>query len=495
MILQCQSLAACGGSGYTSPVIPEKIGRYEIRAELGRGGMATVYRAFDPSFDREVAIKVLPREFLHDPQFKDRFKREIKTIAALEHPAIVPVYDVGEEDDQPYFVMRFMPGGSLSQQIEKGKFSLADSARIIERLASALAYAHRKGVVHRDLKPDNILFDSNGEPFISDFGVAKFDSSSTNLTGSGIIGTPAYMSPEQAQGDKVDNRSDIYGLGVIIFQMLSGQQPYRADTPMGVVLKHVTDPVPEILKANPSLPPATDTVIKTAMAKNREERYKTATDLSAALKSAADGKEVATLPPGGFTAGRRGVLAGVLIALVVLAAAAFFLRGPILAMVQPPTATATLVPTQVPATATVLSTETVAPVFTATAIPFAPVCQSVHPPVPEPFIIERNKSCANKFPFITYSIPLHASFESLSPDMTCAVTKLQADDQLITCQSRNSFSYQLRVCNPPPLMPTSEPGRCAEGDSFDAASQCCLKPPPPDAGCVVVEVAMKVCAE
>jgi serine/threonine protein kinase len=181
-------------------MIPKKIGRYEIKAELGRGGMATVYRAYDPSFDRDVAIKVLPREFLHDPQFHDRFKREIKTIAALEHPAIVPVYDVGEEDGVPYFVMRYMTGGSLTSWIEKGKFSLKDAARIIERLASALSYAHQKGIVHRDLKPDNILFDSNGDLFISDFGVAKFSDSVTNLTGSGIIGTPAYMSPEQAQG-------------------------------------------------------------------------------------------------------------------------------------------------------------------------------------------------------------------------------------------------------------------------------------------------------
>src|SRR5512144_748147 len=267
---------------------PEKIGRYEIKGELGRGGMATVYRAYDPSFEREVAIKVLPRELMHDPQFRDRFRREIKLIASLEHPAIVPVYDVGEEDGVPYFVMRYMPGGSLTQWIDKGKFSLEDAARIIERLSSALAYAHKNGLVHRDLKPDNILFDNNGDPFISDFGVAKITDSSTNMTGSGIIGTPAYMSPEQAQGEKVDNRSDIYGLGVIIFQMLSGQQPYNATTPMGVAVKHIADPVPEILKVDPSLPASTDVIIKTAMAKNREERYASATDVAHALSNAAN---------------------------------------------------------------------------------------------------------------------------------------------------------------------------------------------------------------
>ncbi|MBK6795031.1 MAG: serine/threonine protein kinase [Anaerolineales bacterium] len=172
--------------------IPEKIGRYEIKSELGRGGMATVYRAFDPSFDREVAIKVLPREMLHDPQFRSRFEREIKMIASLEHPAIVPVYDVGNEDGQPYFVMRFMNGGSLSDLIEAGSIPIQDTARLVEKIAQGLAYAHRKGIIHRDLKPDNILFDENGEPFISDFGVAKLSESGSNLTGSGVIGTRLY---------------------------------------------------------------------------------------------------------------------------------------------------------------------------------------------------------------------------------------------------------------------------------------------------------------
>jgi serine/threonine protein kinase len=248
--------------------IPEKIGRYVIKSELGRGGMATVYRAFDPSFDREVAIKVLPREMLHDPQFRSRFEREIKLVAALEHPSIVPVYDVGEENEQPYFVMRYMPGGSLSNLIEQGKFSIQDTARIVEKIAQGLAYAHRKGVIHRDLKPDNILFDDNGEPFISDFGVAKFAEAAGSLTGSGVIGTPAYMSPEQAQGGEIDGRSDVYGLGVMVYQMLTGQQPYSADTPMGVVVKHITDPVPEILKVMPDLPPEFDKIIKSAMAKD-----------------------------------------------------------------------------------------------------------------------------------------------------------------------------------------------------------------------------------
>ena len=164
--------------------IPETIGRYKIKSELGRGGMATVYRAYDPSFEREVAIKVLPREMLHNPQFHIRFERELKLVAALEHPSIVPVYDVGDEDGQPYFVMRYMTGGSLSEWIAKGKFSLQDAARIVEKIAQGLSYAHKKGIIHRDLKPDNILFDENDQPFITDFGVAKLTEASGSLTGS-----------------------------------------------------------------------------------------------------------------------------------------------------------------------------------------------------------------------------------------------------------------------------------------------------------------------
>jgi tRNA A-37 threonylcarbamoyl transferase component Bud32 len=473
----------------------KKIGRYEIKAELGRGGMATVYRAFDPSFDREVAIKVLPREFLHDPQFHDRFKREIKTIAALEHPAIVPVYDVGEEDGVPYFVMRYMTGGSLSGQIERGKFSMQDAARIIERLASALAYAHKKGIVHRDLKPDNILFDANGEPFISDFGVAKFDSTATNLTGSGIIGTPAYMSPEQAQGDKVDNRSDIYGLGVIIFQMLSGKQPYQADTPMGLAIKHVTEPVPEILKVNPGLPAAADTVIKTAMAKDKTQRYASATDLSHALNQAVHGEQtVAPSRAGTRQRGRRGLLFGGLALLAALLAGAFFFREPIFALVQPP-ATTTAVPTatELPPSPTAAPTEAPA-TLTPTLVPLAAFCQPDTVQVSQPAVLERNKTCSNKLPYTTVSIPLGATFESLSPDMTCEVTNTQTNDVLVTCTSMQSFFYQLKVCNPAPVLETTDPGRCAEGDIYDGADQCCLKPAADDAGCTIFQVDMKTCA-
>jgi serine/threonine-protein kinase len=232
---------------------------------------------------------------LHDPQFRVRFEREAKTIAKLEHSGIVPVYDVGEEDGQPYFVMRYMTGGTLSDRLAKGPLSMSDAASILDRIASALDEAHAKGFIHRDLKPGNILFDRAGEPYISDFGIAKFSASQTNVTGSAIVGTPAYLSPEQAQGDaNIDGRSDIYAVGVILFEMLSGRQPYEADTPMGVVVKQITDPVPHILDLNPNLPPEVEEIIERAMAKNRDERFSTTREMANALDAVVRGGAAST---------------------------------------------------------------------------------------------------------------------------------------------------------------------------------------------------------
>ena len=264
---------------------PDKIGRYEIKSELGRGGMATVYRGYDPRFEREVAVKVLPPELLHsDPQFKLRFEREAKIIAQLEHSSIVPVYDVDTDGDQPYFVMRYMSGGSLSERIKASVFTIEDATRILERVGPGLDEAHSKGIVHRDIKPSNILFDNRGTPYISDFGIAKLSQAQAgNVTGSAIIGTPAYMAPEQAQGDSIDGRVDIYALGIILYEMVTGRQPYEADTPMAVALKHITDPVPHILTANPKLPQGMDMVIQKAMAKDRDDRFASSKEMIDAL--------------------------------------------------------------------------------------------------------------------------------------------------------------------------------------------------------------------
>lgn len=268
----------------------QHINRYIIYSELDRGGMAIVYSARDPNFDRNVAIKVLPREFLHDRTFRARFQREAQAVAMLEHAAIVPVYDFGEEDGQMYLVMRYMAGGSLADRIEQGAMPLTEVAHIVGRLAPALDKAHSLGIIHRDLKPANILFDEDGEAHITDFGIARLTAATVELTASNVIvGTPAYMSPEQARdsGD-IDGRSDIYSLGVIIFQMLTTRLPYRSKSSVGYLTAHVTEPVPNILEFDPSLPPACQRIIERVMAKDPDDRYRLAVDLAADLKALAE---------------------------------------------------------------------------------------------------------------------------------------------------------------------------------------------------------------
>ncbi|MCJ7796140.1 MAG: serine/threonine protein kinase, partial [Thermoleophilia bacterium] len=261
-------------------------GRYILIEQLGRGGMATVFRARDPEFDRDVALKVLPEELLQDPEFRARFQREARAIARLEHPAIVPVYDIGEEQGQPFLVMRFMPGGTLGQRLAKGPLPPAECVALLGRMGSALDEAHRHGMVHRDIKPGNILFDSYDKPHLADFGIVKLSQAATTLTGTGMIGTPAYMSPEQSEGrSDVGPATDIYALGVVLFQMLTGCLPYEADTPVGLALKHIKEPVPRLREFNPKVPAALQAVIDRAMAKKPEDRFPTAGDLAQALEA------------------------------------------------------------------------------------------------------------------------------------------------------------------------------------------------------------------
>jgi len=272
---------------------PQIVGRYEIKSELGRGGMSTVYLAYDPNVDRTVAVKLLPREFLHHKEFRARFNREARIIAALEHSAIVPIYDFGEAEGQPYFVMRHMSGGSLADTLDKGPITVEEAAKIIERIGSALQYAHSNGVIHRDLKPGNILFDQFGTAYLADFGIARLEETGATLTGSVFMGTPAYMSPEQVQAvHDIDGRADIYALGVILYEMLTGIKPYSAKTAAATALKHVTEPVPHILVANPDLPPDMEQVINKAMAKDPDQRYLLATDLTDDMITLAAGKTI-----------------------------------------------------------------------------------------------------------------------------------------------------------------------------------------------------------
>jgi serine/threonine-protein kinase len=260
--------------------IPTRIGRYEVERVLGHGGMAVVFLAHDPDLKRKVAIKLLPRQFVFSSEMRARFIHEAQIVAALRHQAIVPIYDFGEFDEQPYLIMPFMPGGSLTRRIVE-PMAVANVIPIIERLAPALDKAHAQGIIHRDLKPDNVLFDEDGFPYLADFGIARLAEATQSMT---VIGTPAYMSPEQVTGDKeLDGRSDIYALGVIVFEMLTGRPPYEADTPAKLMFKHVHETVPNILAVRSDLPPMCQDVIARAMAKAPQARFAKAVMLSQSL--------------------------------------------------------------------------------------------------------------------------------------------------------------------------------------------------------------------
>ncbi|MFP4321852.1 MAG: protein kinase domain-containing protein [Anaerolineales bacterium] len=261
-------------------------GAYELKAVLARGGMATVYRARQLSTQRDVAVKVLPREFLDDETSHQRFKQEAQISSQLEHRAIVPVYDFGEWNGLPYIVMRLMEGGSVDDMLRRGPVPLPRVQAIVRQVAAGLDYAHQQGVLHRDLKPSNIMLDGAGDAYLTDFGIARLLTYDEKLTATGVVGTPAYMSPEQAQGHMLDQRSDIYALGISLFEMLTGRRPFEADTPYGTAVLQVTKPPPSPRDYNPALPVGVEAVVLRALAKNPAERFESAVILAGALDDA-----------------------------------------------------------------------------------------------------------------------------------------------------------------------------------------------------------------
>jgi serine/threonine protein kinase len=270
----------------------QRIGRYDIKSMIGQGGMSTVYLGYDPRSQREVAIKVLPPYYLHSTKFRERFEREALMIALLEHPAIVPVYDMGEEEGQPYIVMRYMSGGSLSGKLKKGPIPLRECMEMYLRLAPALDTAHARGVTHRDVKPDNLLFDKYDNVFLSDFGLARLRETIgfANISDGSIMGTPAYMSPEQIQGDHaIDGRSDIYSMGVVLYQMLCGSVPFSGTTAASVMMMHLVNPIPQILDANKTLPLGIQAVLDKAMSKKPDDRYQSAGEFARAIQAVTTG--------------------------------------------------------------------------------------------------------------------------------------------------------------------------------------------------------------
>jgi maltose-binding protein MalE len=259
-------------------------GAYEILEPLGEGGMAAVYRAYQPSVERYVAVKVLPRQFASDPTFVARFRREARVVAQLQHPHILPVFDFGESDGYTYFVMPLVSGGTLADRISPG-IPPIDKTRIwISQVARALGYAHQRGLIHRDVKPSNVLLDDSDNCLLSDFGITHIAETSKALTTTGtVIGTPMYMAPEQGLGQTVDARTDIYALGIVLFQLVTGRVPYDADTPLATMLKHVNDPLPSARAINPACPESLERIILKALAKRREDRYQSANDMAHAL--------------------------------------------------------------------------------------------------------------------------------------------------------------------------------------------------------------------
>ena len=256
---------------------------YEILEELGRGGMGIVYRARERQLEREVAIKVLPFTLAFDRELVERFLREARTAAALEHTNIVPIYRVGRRGDVIFFVMKLLRGQSVSDRLRaRGRLSAADTRQVIIESAAALGYAHRRGVVHRDVKPDNLRHDEDGRVVVTDFGIAR-SAGATRLTTTGMsVGTPKYMSPEQARAKDVDGRSDIYSLGIVGYECLTGNPPFDAGDALGTLMKHIQAPLP-----TPTLDSADDralfAVIERMLAKHPEDRHRDADELIAAL--------------------------------------------------------------------------------------------------------------------------------------------------------------------------------------------------------------------
>jgi serine/threonine protein kinase len=282
-------------------LIGKTLGQYQIVGVAGKGGMAVVYKAFQPSLNRYVALKVLPDYLAQDEQFVMRFEQEARAAAALRHPNIMVIYDVGQEGNTHFIAAEYLEGATLSQAMaaQRGPLPLPRIVNIINQLASALDFAHQRGLVHRDIKPSNAFVGADDHVTLMDFGIAKALQGGAQMTRTGtMVGTPEYMSPEQAEGRPIDQRSDNYSLGVMLYQLLTGRVPFQAETPTAVLLAHLTKaPQPPTL-LNPSIPPAVEAVVMRSLAKRPEERFPTAGELARALAQAASGAPApAYVPP------------------------------------------------------------------------------------------------------------------------------------------------------------------------------------------------------
>ncbi|NDJ52317.1 MAG: serine/threonine protein kinase [Chloroflexi bacterium] len=273
-------------------MIGSKLAHFEIVERIGAGGMAMVYKAYDPTVDRNVAIKVLPEQYANSDEFRVRFEREVQAIGKLEHIHILPIHAYGEQDNHVYMVMRLMQDGTLKDLIKApDPMPYDDIVRILAQVASALDYAHQHGILHRDIKPANILLDQSNNGYLADFGIAHIMGEVVaNLTGNAIIGTPAYMSPEQCMGEDLSPASDQYSLGVVLFEMITSQTPFQHKRPIGIMHMHMLDPVPSAREYRSDLPELAQQVIDRVMAKEPADRYPNCMSMAAAFEQALAGK-------------------------------------------------------------------------------------------------------------------------------------------------------------------------------------------------------------
>jgi len=268
-------------------LVGKSLGQFRIVERIGSGGMATVFKAYQPTLDRYVAIKVLPAYHARDPIFVKRFVQEARSVAKLQHANIVPIHDYGEQDNITYIVMEYVDGGTLKDRLKQRQLTVLEAVDFVIQAAEGLGCAHSHGIVHRDVKPANMLLRKDGHLLLSDFGIAKILEGTSNLTRAGTgIGTPQYMSPEQGTGQPVDRRSDIYSLGIVLFHMLAGRVPYTADSPISITVKHMNDPLPLELLHTKGIPQPIEQVVIKMTAKHPSDRYQTTDALIEALTSA-----------------------------------------------------------------------------------------------------------------------------------------------------------------------------------------------------------------
>lgn len=251
--------------------------RYQILESIGTGGMAEVYRAFDTLLNRDVAVKILRAQYTDDDGFITRFRQEAQSAARLVHPNIVNIYDVGKDDDSYYIVMEYVKGRTLKELIsEQGAVDPVAAVRIAIGIVSALKHAHSRGIIHCDIKPHNILLDENNNPKVADFGIARAITTATMTYTAAVVGSVHYLSPEQVRGEKISEQSDLYSLGIVLFEMLTGKLPFTAESPVAVALMHVREEIPLLREVNPEMPIVLEKIVAKSLAKKKEERYATA---------------------------------------------------------------------------------------------------------------------------------------------------------------------------------------------------------------------------